>query len=134
MCDYNFYLNLKFLMSNAFWILLQSLVWNGEISRDEDMPFPFNVIAQLLKGDKDLEINLKEKESKGDGNSDLSVSNYNYYDGYISANNRISGSSLSEISLNNLYNFLTDPNIAASSLIITAGLVIQFCSLSSILN
>ena len=111
-------------MTMTLWVTLHSLIWNGEISRDEDLAFPFNVIAKLLKGDKVASINLNEAELKED-NKDaiLAVSNSNYYDGYLTTDNRISGSSLSEISLNNLYNFLTNPEIAASSLIITAALV-----------
>lgn len=83
--------------------------------------FPFNIISQLMKGDN-VSTNLKEAESKEDEASILPISNSNYYDGYLSLENRLSGSSLSEISLNNLYNFLTDPEVAAANLILTAGL------------
>ena len=110
-------------MTNMFWVILHSVVWNGEISRDEDLPFPFNTISQFLKGDKDTTIDLKEAEAKEDTNNILAVNNSNYYDGYISSEDRISGSSLSEISLNNLINFITDPEIAATSLTISAALV-----------
>ena len=47
----------------------------------------------------------------------------NYYDGYLSAEDRLSGSSLSEISINNLYNFLTEPKTAAGNLYLSAGFV-----------
>ena len=110
-------------MTNMFWVILHSVVWNGEISRDEDLPFPFNIISQLLKGDKDATINLKGAEVKEDTNNILAVSNSNYFDGYTSSEDRISGSSLSEISLNNLINFVTDPEIGATSLTISAALV-----------
>ena len=115
----------------TLWTIVHTLVWNGEVSRDEDFGFPFNVIAQILKGDtvdplKGPLNKLKEAESKEDYNGVLSVSNSNYYDGYLSLENRLSGSSLSEISLNNLYNFLTDPEVAAANVIYTATLVIMF--------
>jgi hypothetical protein len=98
-------------------------VWNGEISRDEDLPLPYNISSQLLIGDKDVTLNLKETKLKEDTNDILAVSNSNYFDGYMSSEDRISGSSLSEISLNNLINFVTDPSIAATSLVISAALV-----------
>ena len=126
MFDYHFQLILKFLADNAGWIILHSLLWNGEIQRDEDLPFPFNIIARLLKGENNTGISLKEKESKDDGNYISSVNSSTYDDRYISANNRISGSSLSEISLNNLYNFLTNPQNAAGSLVFGFCLVTQF--------
>ena len=110
-------------MTNTFWAILHSIVWNGEISRDEDLPFPLNIISQIWKGDKDATINLKDAESKEDTIDISAVSNANYYDGHKSSKHRLSGSSLSEISLNNLVNFVTDPEIAAGSLVISAALV-----------
>ena len=110
-------------MTIMSWVILHSIVWNGEISRDEDLPFPFNVISQLLKGDEDVTLNLKETKLKEATNDILAVSNSNYFDGYMSSEDRISGSSLSEISLNNLINFVTDPAIAATSLVFSAALV-----------
>ena len=107
-------------MTNMFWVILHSLVWNGEISRDEDLPFPFNIISQLMKGDNDAIIHLKEAKLKQDTSDILPVSNSSQY---ISSEDRLSGSSLSEISLNNLINFVTDPEIGATSLVISAGLV-----------
>ena len=90
-------------MSMTLWVTLHSLIWNGKISRDEDLPFPFNVLARLLKGDKLATINLNEATFKEDNNNEIvSISNSKYYDGYLSTENRISDSSLSEISLNNL--------------------------------
>ena len=47
----------------------------------------------------------------------------NYYEGYLSAEDRLSGSSLSEISINGLYNFLTFPQTAAGNLYLSAGFV-----------
>ena len=93
------------------------------MSGDEDFGFPFNIISQLTKGDT-ISSNLKEAESKDNEGSILPISDSNYYEGYLSLENRLSGSSLSEISLNNLYNFLTDPEIAAANLILAATLVI----------
>ena len=107
----------------SVWVILHSLVWNGEVSRDEDLVFPFNFIAQLLKGDT-VSSNLKEAAELKEDDIGVISSNSNYYDGYLSLENRLSGASLSEISLNGLYNFLTDPEVAAFNLLITATLVI----------
>ena len=112
-------------MTTSFWVILHSIIWNGEIKKDDDLPFPFNQIARILKGDEIASIDLKEPEKalKKDINNILDSTSSNYYDGYISKENQISGSSLSEISLNNLYNFLTDPEIGASNQIISAAFV-----------
>ena len=100
-----------------FWVILHSLVWTGELSEDDDFPFPFSLISPFFQGT----VSLKSKEAN---NYDEQLDNIgNYYDGYLSANDRISGSSLSEISLNNLYNFLTDPSPAAGNLFLAAGFV-----------
>jgi len=105
-------------------VILHSIIWNGEIKKDDDLPFPFNQIARILKGDEIASVDLKEPVAlKKDINTILDSTSSNYYDGYISKENQISGSSLSEISLNNLYNFLTDPEIGASSQIISAAFV-----------
>ena len=110
-------------MTMGVWVILHSIVWNGEVSRDEDLPFPFNIISQLMKGDNDAIIHLKEAKLKQDTSDILHVSNLTQY---ISPEDRLSGSSLSELSLNNLINFVTDPAIGATSLVISAGLVNVF--------
>ena len=116
--------HLQFFMTTSFWVILHSIIWNGEIKKDDDLPFPFNQIARILKGDEIASIDLKEPVALNkDMNNILDTTSSNYYDGYISKENQISGSSLSEISLNNLYNFLTDPEIGASNLIISAAFV-----------
>ena len=47
-------------MTTSFWVILHSIIWNGEIKKDDDLPFPFNQIARILKGDEIASIDLKE--------------------------------------------------------------------------
>lgn len=98
----------------GFWIVLHSLLWNGEISRVTDIGFPLNVLTSILHLDE--EPIAKSAETKED---DITLPN-------LSLEDRIStpATSLSKISLNNLYNFLTDPEVVATNLFVCAGVVI----------
>ena len=94
------------------WIIIHSLVWNGEISRADDLGFPFNLFSTFLSGGPIA----KTAEPKED---DISLPE-------LPLENRVTDpiSMLSEISLNDLYNFLFDPETAAANLFISAGFVI----------
>lgn len=102
-----------------FWTLVHKLVWNGEVASDDDFGFPLNIIANLFTGGaiSDRSALSRQEGHQGD------IRFGNYFNGHIPNLKQKLGSSLSEVSLNNLYNFLTEPGTAASNLFLSMGFV-----------
>ena len=107
-----------------FWITIHSLVWDGEKSRDDEFGFPLNLIAQYFTGGSISDRSGLSKEGKDEEVWDP----FNpYHDGQPPAQDRVTPSNpinmLAEISINDLYNFLTNPSTAAGNLFLSAGFV-----------
>ena len=105
-------------MTLIVWIILHSLLWDGEIQRDEDLPFPFDLIAKAVKGGE-IEFNgIKEPISRSSLNETvlLEKSNEGLSSVYAKSPVLHRNSSLAQISVNNLYNLITNPFGGALSL------------------
>ena len=105
------------------WIVLHSLVWDGKKSRDDEFGFPLNIVASYFTGGSISDRSALYKEGKDAFQTEFPDGNY--HDGYPLAQDRITDpiTSLTEISLNDLYNFLTDPSTGAGNLFLSAGFV-----------
>ena len=115
MCEIN-----KFLFQTFFtlltWILIHSLVWDGELTRDEDLFFPLNILADVLKGAEIASFNVEYNTVIKDKKEPLSIDKSNLKFTNSMEKTGIRGNSLAEISVNNLINFLVNPNNAMTSL------------------
>ena len=106
------------ILTLIIWITLHSILWDGEIQRDEDLPFPFDLIAKALKGDE-IEFNgIKEPKSRSSLNETVLLEESNEVQSNFNAKTPVlhRNSSLAQISVNNLYNLITDPFGGALSL------------------
>ena len=100
------------------------MIWTGEISRNEQLHFPFDTIARILNSEERDSGNSNKKEFNVDANSTYIITKNNTEKkDHLAIENRIQGSSLSEISVNNLYNMMTNPESVATALIIIAAVV-----------
>ena len=116
-------------MTLIVWIILHSLLWDGEIQRDEDLPFPFDLIAKAVKGGE-IEFNgIKEPISRSSLNETVLLEKSNEGLGSVYAKRPIlhRNSSLAQISVNNLYNLITNPFGGALSLTLGFFFVSIFC-------
>ena len=106
------------ILTLIIWITLHSILWDGEIKRDEELPFPFDLIAKSLKGDEIQFNGIKEPKSRSSLNETilLEKSNEGLNSGYAKSPVLHRNSSLAQISVNNLYNLITDPWGGALSL------------------
>ena len=96
---------------------LSALLWDGEKSDDADFGFPLNLFTGFFMPPRDIDRSVLSKEA---------IDRENYNDGYLSAEDRLSGAGVfgfDEISINGLYNFLTFPKTAAGNLYLSAGFV-----------
>ena len=113
----------------SFWVLLHSVIWGGEAERSEDLPFPFNVMALLLGSDST--VSGKSPNSRIDDGQDLAFDRNaeNLYFGqktglaHVPAQEKLNGDSISKISINGLFNFLTVPRTVAGNLFLALGFV-----------
>ena len=117
---------LQFFFTMLTWILIHSFVWNGKITRDEDLLFPFNILANVLKGDEIASFNIKDNEIIKDKKEAVGVDKF--YDNHKQSieKTHLRGNSLAEISLNNLYNFLVNPSNSMTGLTFGSYLVNKF--------
>lgn len=92
------------------------------------MLFPFNIIANLLKGEEIATFNIKENGLSKDKKETLSINNANVKSDKVLEKTGIRNHPLAEISLNNLYNLLVSPGSAAVSLVYSFWLVSMNCS------
>ena len=122
MCDIN-----KFLFQTFFtiltWILIHSLVWDGELTRDEDLFFPLNILADVLKGADIASFNVEYNKDIKDKKEPLSIDKSNLKSKNSMEKTGIRANSLAEISVNNLINFLVNPKNAMTSLTFSHYLV-----------
>ena len=122
LCDIN-----KFLFQTFFtiltWILIHSLVWDGELTRDEDLFFPLNILADVLKGADIASFNVEYNKDIKDKKEPQSIDKSNLKSKNSMEKTGIRGNSLAEISVNNLINFLVNPNNAMTSLTFSHYLV-----------
>ena len=110
-------------MRVAVWFILHSLIWNGKLARNENLQFPLNNIQRSSNWNHGYSINPNQKKPNGNANSTSIKTNYEDMKDNAVPENRIHGSSLSEISVNNLFNLITNPRSIATSLIILAAVV-----------
>ena len=101
----------------SFWLLLGTVLWDGEKGDDSEFDFPLSLIAKLFMPGRDIESKLSKEYFEG----------ANYKEGSSAVDrldpDRNPGSFLSQISINGLYNFLTRPSTAAGNLFLSAGFV-----------
>ena len=101
----------------SFWVLLGTVLWDGEKGDDSEFDFPLSLIAKLFMPGRDIESKLSKEYFEG----------ANYKEGSSAVDrldpDRNPGSFLSQISINGLYNFLTRPSTAAGNLFLSAGFV-----------
>ena len=98
-------------------------MWDGELTRDEDLFFPLNILADVLKGGEIASFNVEYNKVLKDKKEPLSIDKSNLKSGNIMDKTGIRGNSLAEISVNNLINFLVNPNNAMTSLTFSHYLV-----------
>ena len=91
-------------------------MWNGELTRDEDLYFPLNILADVLKGADIASFNVEYNKVIKDKKEPLSIDKSNLKSTKIMEKTGIRGNSLAEISVNNLINFLVNPNNAMTGL------------------
>ena len=91
-------------------------MWNGELTRDEDLFFPLNILADVLKGADIASFNVEYNKVINDKKEPLSIDKSNLKSTKIMEKTGIRGNSLAEISVNNLINFLVNPNNAMTGL------------------
>ena len=103
----------------SFWVILGTILWDGEKGDDSEFDFPLSLVAKLFMPTS--EIDSKEALSKE------YFEGANYKEGTSAVDrldpDRNPGSFLSQISINGLYNFLTRPSTAAGNLFLSAGFV-----------
>jgi len=101
----------------SFWVILGTILWDGEKGDDSEFDFPLSLVAKLFMPTS--EIDSKEALSKE------YFEGANYKEGTAAVDrldpDRNPGSFLSQISINGLYNFLTRPSTAAGNLFLSAG-------------
>ena len=92
-------------------------IWNTQSNNE------FNSF-RILNSNKQDSGNFNKKEFNVDSNSTYIIpKNNTERRDNLAIENRIQGSSLSEISVNNLYNLMTNPESVATALIIIAAVV-----------
>ena len=104
----------------SFWVILGTILWDGEKGDDSEFDFPLSLVAKLFMPGRDI-------EAKQDAQSKEYFEGANYKEGTSAVDrldpDRNPGSFISQISINGLYNFLTRPRTAAGNLYLSAGFV-----------
>ena len=107
----------------TFWIIAHTLIWRGEAARNEDLPFPFNVLAVVIGGEGPTDRNAKIDEgAEAVANADEAYDKI-YFEETDEPSEKLSLSSIYDISINGLYNFLVTPKTAAGNLYLSLGFV-----------
>ena len=110
------------------WVTLHALFWAGRLSRDQDLPFPFDVLSSIVNPiSRTLVDGIQAKTGLTyDTNFDAAD-----YEDYVGANNGnahaqdkiLNPESIAEIDRNAIFNFFADPNPSFRNLIMNTGFV-----------